>query len=84
MKKNIHAQSKLLLASGFVGIILLSGCQQIQEQAQALRKQGDQAVTGFSQQAIDVQTKVLETKAKYDEKSQQVVNAVDSVNKLMK
>jgi hypothetical protein len=75
---------KLLLASGVIGILVLSGCQQIQDQAENLRKQSDSTINGFSQQAEGVKTKVLETKAAYDQKSQQVVNTVDAVNKLMK
>lgn len=75
---------KLLFVSGILGILALSGCQQIQDQAQTLRQQGESTINGFSQQADTVKKQVLETKAKYDEKSQQVINAVDAVNKVMK
>lgn len=75
---------KFLIASGIIGILVLSGCSAIQDQAENLRKQSDSTINEFSQQAEGVKTKVLETKAKYDEKSQQVVNTVDAVNKLMK
>lgn len=75
---------KLLIASTVTGLILLSGCSQIQDQAENLRKQSDDTINGFSQQAEGVKTKVLETKAAYDTKSQQVINAVDAVNKVMK
>ncbi len=75
---------KLLFVSGIVGLLILGGCQQFQDTAENLRKEGEKTVNGLSQQADNIKTQVLDTKAKYDEKSQQVVNAVDAVNKVMK
>ncbi len=75
---------KILIASGIIGILVLSGCQQLQDQAENLRKESDSTINGFSQQAEDVKTRVLETKAAYDTKSQQIINAADAVNKVMK
>lgn len=75
---------KFLFASSAIALVMLGGCQQIQDQAENLRKQGEQTLNGFSQQADNIKTQVLQTKAAYDEKSQQVVNAVDAVNKVMK
>lgn len=75
---------KFLFASSAVALVIFTGCQQIQDQAVNLRKQGEQTINGFSQQADNIKTQVLQTKAAYDEKSQQVVNAVDAVNKVIK
>jgi altronate dehydratase len=75
---------KLLFASGIAALLILGGCQQFQDTAENLRKEGEKTVNGLSQQADNIKTQVLETKAAYDEKSQQVVNAVDAVNKVMK
>jgi hypothetical protein len=75
---------KLLIATTLMSVLALTGCQQIQNSAQNLRQQGEQTLNGFSQQANGLKTQVLETKAKYDEKSQQVVNAVGAVNNVLK
>lgn len=75
---------KLLFVSGIIGLLVLSGCQQFQNTAENLRQQGEQTINGLSQQADNIKTQVLDTKAAYDQKSQQVVNAVDAVNQVMK
>lgn len=73
---------KLLIASGVIGILVLSGCSQLQDQAENLRKQSESTINGFSQQAEGVKTKVLETKAAYDVKASQIQTTLDDVNKL--
>jgi uncharacterized lipoprotein YajG len=73
---------KLILIFTFAAITLLSGCQAIQDQAENLRKQGENTMNGLSQQAENVKTQVIQTKQKYDEKSQEVVNAANALNKL--
>ncbi len=75
---------KILFASGIIGMLALTGCQQLQSSADELRKQGESTINGLSQQADNVKTQVLKTKEAYDEKSQQVVDAVGAVNKVMK
>jgi len=75
---------KILFATGIVGLLILSGCQQFQQSAESIRKQGEDTVNNLSQQADNVKTQVIKTKAQYDQKSQEVVNAVDAVNKVMK
>ena len=75
---------KLFLISTIAGIGFLAGCQQIQDTAQNLRQQGEKAYNGISQQAENVKTSVLQTKQQIDEKSQQLINTVDSINKLAK
>lgn len=75
---------KILFASGIIGVLALTGCQQLQDSAENLRKQSEGTINGLSQQADNVKTQVLKTKEAYDQKSQQVVNAVDSVNKVLK
>ncbi len=61
-------------------LILLSGCQAVQDQAAKVRQEGEQTVNGFSQQAENVQNQVLEAKTKFDRKSQEIVNTVQDVN----
>ncbi len=73
---------KLLFAFSALALMILSGCQQLQTEAEKLRKQGEQAINGFSQQADGFKTQVLKTKAQFDEKSQQVVNTMNDFNKL--
>ena len=63
-------------------LAILSGCQQLQEQAQQLRKGGEQLYTQASQEAESIKTQIIDTKQKFDQKSQQVVNAADALNKL--
>ena len=75
---------KILFASGIIGMLALTGCQQLQDSAETLRKQTEGTINGLSQQADNVKTQVLNTKAAYDEKSQQVVEAVGAVNKVLK
>ena len=75
---------KILLASSIVSLIALSGCQQLEKAGQAVRQEGEKAINNLSQQAETTKTSILETKAKFDEKSQQVMTAVDAVNKLSK
>lgn len=75
---------KILFASGIIGVLALTSCQQLQDSAENLRKQSEGTINGLSQQADNVKTQVLKTKEAYDQKSQQVVNAVDSVNKVLK
>lgn len=70
-----------LLASGIIVAMILSGCKQVEQQAQLLQKEGEKAVSGLSQQAEKLKTQALETKAAIDKKSQEIVNAVDAVNK---
>ena len=77
---------KTSFAAGFAiattTLLVLSGCQKLEETAQNLRHEGEKTIGGISQQAVDVQTKVLETKAAFDTKSQEVMTAVDAVNKV--
>ena len=80
--KKFPLQRHLLLTVGLSSLLILSGCQQLQESAQNLRQEGEKTIGGISQQAVDVQTKVLETKAAFDTKSQEVMTAVDAVNKV--
>ena len=80
--KKFPLQRHLLLTAGLSSLLLLSGCQQLQESAQNLRHEGEKTIGEISQQAVDVQTKVLETKAAFDTKSQEVMTAVDAVNKV--
>lgn len=75
---------KLFLLTGLGCALIMSGCQQFQDTAQNLRQQSESTITNLSQQADNVKTQVIKTKEKFDEKSQQVVNAVDAVNKVMK
>jgi len=75
---------KFLFASCALALVMLSGCKQLQDQAASLQKQGEQAYNGLSQQADIIKTQALQTKDAYDQKSQQVVNAVDAVNKAIK
>lgn len=76
MTKKILALCALSLA--------LFGCQQFQETAQNLRKQGESTYGTLSQQADQTKTQLIQTKDKFDEKSQQFVNAADAVGKLTK
>lgn len=73
---------KLLIPSAITALLLLNGCQAVQDQAESLRKQSEDTVNNFSQQAEGLKTQVIQTKQKFDEKSQQVINTVDAVNKL--
>ncbi len=73
---------KILFATGLIGAMALCGCQQLQNQADNLRQQGQQTIDSMSQQADNIKTQVLQTKAAYDEKSQQVVKTVDDFNQL--
>ena len=73
---------KLLISSSLTALLVLGGCQQLEEQAQIIRDQSQKTVSNLSQQAENVKTQIITTKAAIDEKSQQVVNAMDAVNKL--
>jgi uncharacterized protein YceK len=73
---------KFLLASSAVALIALSGCQQVQTQVSSLSQQGQQTYNGLSQQANDLKNQALQTKAQFDQKSQQAVNAINDINKL--
>lgn len=79
---------KLLFTSSVIGVtaafLTLSGCQQLQKQAQDLQNQGQKTFNGLSQQAEGVKTQVLQTKAAFDEKSQEAVNTMNDFNKLTK
>lgn len=75
---------KFLLAGGMIAAIALCGCQQIQEQAQNLRKQGETTINGLTAEGEKLKNQALETTAKIQEKTQQLQNAVDAVNKLTK
>lgn len=65
-------------------VIFIAGCQQLEEQAQNIRKGGEEAINQASQQVENAKTKIIQTKQQFDEKSQQVINAVDAVDKLTK
>ncbi len=73
---------KTLFIAGMIAAAVLSGCQQIQDQANSLSQQSADAINGFSQQANNIKTQVLQTKAAYDEKAQEVQNTINDVNKL--
>ena len=75
---------KFLFASCALALVMFSGCKQIQDQAASLQKQGEQTYNGLSQQADSIKNQAIQTKAAIDEKSKQVVNAVDAVNKVLK
>ena len=75
---------KFLLVSSFVGILALTGCQQIQDTAQNLRQEGEKTYNGLSQQADNIKTQAIQTKAAYDQKAKDVGNAVEAVNKVLK
>ena len=75
---------KLLIASAVGSFIVLSGCQQIQDSAKNLQDQSQKMIDTASQQAEGIKTSALQVKQKYDEKSQQVMNTVNTVSQLTK
>lgn len=79
-KKKLFTKTLVL----FSITMALSGCQTLQDQAANLRKQSESALQSASQQADNIKKQAIETKLKFDEKSQQLINAADAINKLTK
>lgn len=79
MKKTL---SRICFLTILLTLVVLSGCREIQDSANAIRKEGETAINQASQQAENIKNQVIQTKQTIDKKSQQVVNAVDALNKL--
>lgn len=62
-------------AFALTAAIILGGCNQIQEQAQTLRKNGETLVNQASQQAEAAKTQLIQTKAGIDQKVQDLQTA---------
>jgi len=73
---------KILFVGGILIITVLAGCQQIQEQANSLSQESVNTFSGFSQEASGIKNQVLQTKAAYDEKAQELQNTINDINKL--
>ncbi len=62
-------------AALIVGTLLFCGCNQIKDQAQALRKNGEQVVKQAGEQVEKTKNEIIETKNKIDEKARQLQDA---------
>lgn len=87
--KPIFTNSVKFTIVSILALIALSGCNQMQEQAQNLRKSGETLVNEASQQAQSTKTQIIQTKQKIDQKvqdlqdaSKKIQDASDAVKKL--
>ena len=73
---------KTFLFLAAITIFSTSGCQALQNNVDDLKNKSEKTIDQASEQAENAKNKLIQAQQKYAEKSQQLINASDAIEKL--